>query len=100
VTAGTAPAVLHEEVPNISSSARSTIRGHIKISVRVTTDRAGNVVGDSLETSGPSKYFARQVTAAARKWKFAPIQGRDSQQWLLWFELTREGATARAKPES
>ncbi|HZO24238.1 MAG TPA: protein kinase [Steroidobacteraceae bacterium] len=94
----TSPAVLHEEVPNIPLSARSTIRGHIKISVRVTTDRAGNVVDEVLETPGPSHYFAKLVSSAARNWKFAPLQGRDSQQWLLWFELTRDGATAQATP--
>jgi len=99
VAASTSPGVLHQELPNISGSARSTIRGRIKISVQVTTDRSGEVVQAVLENAGPSKYFARQVETAARKWKFASVPGQDSQQWLLWFELTREGTTARATPQ-
>jgi TonB family protein len=105
VTAGTAqsspapakvvPAVLHQEVPDVPRSARDTIRGRIKITVRVNVDRSGNVVGQNLQ-SGASKYFDRLATEAARKWKFAPAENPASRAWLLHFEFTREGTTAHA----
>jgi hypothetical protein len=62
----------------------------------VTVDRSGNVVGDTLEIPGPSKYFAKLATAAAKKWKFAPADNQDSRVWLLWFEFTRGGTSGHA----
>jgi TonB family protein len=88
--------VLHEEIPAVPRSARETIHGHIRVTVRVTVDRAGNVVGETLEDPGPSKYFARLATEAARKWKFAPTDKQSSRKWLLRFEFTRGGTTAHA----
>jgi serine/threonine protein kinase len=92
------PIVLHEEIPNVPRHIRDTIRGHIRVTVRVTADGSGNVVGETLENPGPSKYFARLATEAARKWKFAPAGNHDSRKWLLRFEFTRGGATGRAAP--
>jgi TonB family protein len=91
-----APSVLHEEIPDVPRRNRETIRGHIKVAVRVTVDSSGNVVGETLENPGPSKYFARLATEAARKWKFSPAGNRDSRKWLLQFEFTRAGATGHA----
>jgi len=88
--------VLHQEIPDVPRSARESIRGHIKVSVRVTVDRAGNVVGVILENPGSSKYFARLATAAARKWKFSPADDQHSREWLLRFEFTRGGTTGYA----
>jgi TonB family protein len=87
--------VLHQEIPEISHRARSTIRGTIKVSVRVKVDAAGNVVGATLESRGSSKYFARLASNAARKWKFAAsdTQGRTERQ--LRFEFSRDGASAQ-----
>ncbi len=89
------PFVIHEEIPEISRHARDTIRGHIKIAVRVTVDSSGNVVNEVLETRGPSYYFARLATDAARKWKFVPAD-QDSRKWLLRFEFARDGVTGHA----
>jgi hypothetical protein len=36
-----------------------SIRGAIKIAVRVIVDRSGNVVAATLDNRGSSKYFAR-----------------------------------------
>jgi TonB family protein len=88
--------VLHKEIPDVPRSARHTIHGHFDVAVRVTVDSSGNVVDETLENPGPSKYFARLATAAARKWKFAPADNQDSRQWLLWFEFTRGGTTGHA----
>jgi TonB family protein len=90
------PAVLHEVIPDVPRRARDTIHGHIMVAVRVTVDSAGNVVDESLDNHGPSKYFARLATEAARKWKFAPTNDPVSRKWLLRFEFTRGGATGHA----
>jgi TonB family protein len=90
------PFVLHEEIPDVPRRNRDTIRGHIKVSVRVTVDSSGNVVDETLENPGPSKYFGRLATEAARKWKFAPAGNHDSRKWLLRFEFTRGGTTGHA----
>jgi serine/threonine protein kinase len=88
--------VLHEEIPDVPRKASDTIHGHFNVAVRVTVDSSGNVVGETLENPGPSKYFARLGTAAARKWKFAPADNQDSREWLVSFEFTRGGATGHA----
>jgi TonB family protein len=88
--------VLHQEIPDVPRSARESIRGNIKVTVRVSVDRAGNVVGTTLEERGSSKYFARLATEAARKWKFVAAQDPPSRAWRLRFEFTRGGAAAHA----
>jgi len=88
--------VLHQEIPDISPSARASIRGRIKVAVRVTVDRSGNVIGEALENHGSSKYFARLATEAAKKWRFSPADDPGTRVWLLRFEFTRDGATAHA----
>ena len=90
------PAVLHQEIPEVSRHARESIRGRIKITVRVTVDRSGNVIGQRLLNSGSSKYFARLAGGAAGKWKFAPADKQGSRAWLLQFEFTRGGVVAHA----
>jgi TonB family protein len=90
------PSVLHEEIPDVPRRNRETIRGHIRVSVRVTVDSSGKVVEETLEKPGPSKYFARLATEAARKWKFVPAGNHDSRKWLLQFEFTRGGARGHA----
>jgi TonB family protein len=87
--------VLHQEIPTVLPSARESIHGHIKVTVRVTVDRSGEVVGETVEDAGSSKYFARVATAAARKWRFVPADNQNSREWLLRFEFTRDGTTAR-----
>jgi TonB family protein len=90
------PSVLHEEIPDVPRSARDTIHGRIKIAVRVAVDSSGSVTSAALEKSGPSNYFARLATAAAKKWKFAPANNQDSRKWLLRFEFTRGGTIGHA----
>src|SRR3984957_6434920 len=60
----TASPVLHQEIPDVPRSARESIHGNIKVTIRVSVDRAGNVVGTTLEDRGSSKYFARLATEA------------------------------------
>jgi serine/threonine protein kinase len=90
------PSVIHEEIPDVSRHARESIHGHIKVTVRVTVDGSGNVVGEAVEKSGSSKYFARLSAEAAGKWKFAAAADPDPRVWLVRFDFSRGGATAHA----
>jgi serine/threonine protein kinase len=90
------PTVLHQENPDLSRSARESVRGVIKIAVRVIVDRSGNVAAAMLDSHGSSKYFARAAVDAAKKWKFSQSPDDASRVWLLHFEITRAGTTADA----
>jgi TonB family protein len=89
-------AVIHEEIPKVPQSARATIRGRVKVAVRVTVDRSGTVVRDTFENAGPSKYFNHLASQAARKWKFVSADNEGSREWLLRFEFGRDGTTVHA----
>jgi hypothetical protein len=88
--------VLHQEIPDVSRSARATIRGVIKIAVRVIVDRSGDVVATTLDHRASSRYFARAALDAAEKWRFAQDADQASRVWLLRFEFSRAGTTAHA----
>jgi TonB family protein len=90
------PFVLYKAIPDVPRSASNTIHGHISIVVRVTVDSSGKVVDETLDNPGPSKYFARLATTAAKKWRFAPAENQASREWLLWFEFARDGTTGHA----
>lgn len=90
--------VVRQVPPKFAPSAQRTIRGKIKLRVRVHVDPAGNVTRADLVSAGPSKYFARLVMDAARQWKFVPTTGSGERRWMLYFELTRKGNTAQAQP--
>jgi TonB family protein len=88
---------LHEEIPQVSRGSRDTIHGRIRVTVRVTVNGAGDVVHETLEYPGPSKYFARQASAAAQKWKFGPASAPDSsREALIEFGFNRWGTTGHA----
>jgi TonB family protein len=88
--------VVHQEIPDLSRGARQSIRGVIKVPVRVIVDRSGNVITATLDNRASSKYFARIAMEAAKKWKFAEGPDAASRAWLLHFQFTRAGATANA----
>ncbi len=84
--------VLQQVLPQVSRSAQNTIHGHVKVSVQLSVDTSGNVSQAELISPGPSKYFANQALAAARRWKFNPPQ-KDGQpsasEWDLRFQFGR-----------
>jgi len=94
-----AAGVVHGDVaqrvlPEVLESARNTIRGTVKVAVRVDVDRSGDVESAELESHGPSKYFARTALEAAQLWRFKPpmVGGRGVlSTWTLRFEFTRGG---------
>ena len=88
--------VAHQAVPEVLQSARKSIRGTVRVSIRVNVDQSGNVQDAELESRGPSKYFARAALEAAQDWKFkAPmVSGRGVlSSWTLRFEFTRDATT-------
>jgi TonB family protein len=90
-----AASVAREDIPAVPAHARATIHGHIKVTVRVTIDASGAVVGESLVHPGPSRYFARLASESARRWRFQPAGGSGSHQAVIRYDFARSGTTAR-----
>ena len=89
--------VLKEVLPDVPQKARDTIRGTVRVSVRVAVDPSGSVVGATLDSPGPSKYFANLALQAARRWEFRPAEadGRHvSSERILRFEFKRTATKA------
>jgi len=86
--------VLEQVLPDVPVSARNTITGKIRVSVRVTVSPAGEVTDTALTNPGPSKYFARLAEEASRRWKFKPAEA-DGQPvasaWILRYQFTQSG---------
>jgi TonB family protein len=84
--------VLQQVLPDVSRGAQSTIEGHVRVSVQVSVDSAGNVSQSKLVSPGPSKYFASRALAAANRWKFTPplVDGKAvASEWTLRFQYGR-----------
>lgn len=99
VAAALEPGVIHRVVPDVPAQARDTIRGTVRVIVRVDVDSLGEVKQAVLDTQGPSAYFAGLAVRAAQQWKFSP-QNLGAQkfpdEWLLRFDFTTTGANAVA----
>lgn len=83
--------VVRQVLPNVPASARATIRGTLRVGVKVEVDEEGSVASAELDSGGPSKYFARLALQAAQDWKFSPpsIDGKNAaSEWLLRFAFT------------
>ena len=94
--------VVHQVLPEVAQSARDTIRGRVRVSVRVDVDPSGSVEHADLESPGPSKYFARLALQAAQRWRFKPpmVAGRNVlSSWILRFEFTRAETTVVPRQE-
>jgi TonB family protein len=86
--------VAQQVLPEVPKSARETIRGTVRVGVRISVDSAGNVTEAELDSPGPSKYFAHLALDAAQQWRFEPpkVQGRNVlSDWLLHFQFTGQG---------
>jgi TonB family protein len=90
---GPAAAVLHRVLPEVPRSARDTIRGHVRVGVKVVVDASGNVARETLESAGPSKYFDRLALEAAKAWRFTPVRS----EWILRFAFGR--TSTEVEPE-
>lgn len=94
---------LHEEIPDVPQRARRSIRGHVRVSVRVIVDNDGSVFAALVDEPGPSPYFARIALDAAKQWTFPPSaasRGRTAdRRWaMVRFDFTRDGTTGQAAP--
>jgi TonB family protein len=85
-----------EVIPNVPRSARETIRGTVRVSVRVIVDKEGTVLVATADDPGPSRYFERLAIQASKKWTFAPADAEEQRIMLVRFNFTRAGTTARA----
>jgi TonB family protein len=92
------PLPLHEVIPDVPQSARQTIRGTVKVTVRVIVDRQGMVLAATPDDPGPSPYFARLAVEASKQWTFAPANTDEQRVMRVRFNFTRAGTTARANP--
>jgi len=93
--------VLTQVLPEVSDKSRSTIRGTVKVIVKVRVDTSGNVSAAELAATGPSRFFADAALAAARRWDFAPakVDGHAvPSEWLLHFNFTPTETTVAPLP--
>lgn len=89
------PAALREVIPDIPLAARRTIRGDIKVWVRVIVNQDGSVFAAMPDRAGPSRYFERQALDAARKWTFPPVDTPAQRVAQIHFDFSRGGTTGR-----
>jgi TonB family protein len=91
------PSPINQVIPDVPSSARNTISGTIVVAIRVTLDKQGTVVGTSTVISGPSRYFERLATQAARQWTFTSSDSDEARTLQVRFYFRRSGTTASVK---
>jgi TonB family protein len=87
--------VLERVLPDVPEKASRTIHGQVGVIVRVMVDRSGDVSKVTLDSAGPSRYFANLAQRAAHRWKFKPAQVSGEavpSVWIIRFGF-REGAT-------
>jgi TonB family protein len=89
--------VLEQVVPNVSQKALDTIHGSVRVGVRVQVDPTGNVSDATLDSAGPSKFFADLALQAARRWQFnsPEVSGHSvPSTWVIRFQFTPNGSKA------
>jgi hypothetical protein len=90
------PSPTHESLPTVPRSALQTIRGTVRVAVRVTIDQHGLVVAAATQDRGPSRYFERLALESSRNWTFTAAAADAPRNLLLRFYFTRDGVTAHA----
>ncbi len=99
-SAGNAPgqSILARVLPEVPAKARNTIRGRVRVNIRVEVDANGAVVAAHNESPASSRYFGNLALQAARRWKFEPADAGPSQhprernlrEWNLHFQFVRD----------
>jgi TonB family protein len=92
------PAPVNEVIPDVPRSALQTIRGTVRVSVRVTVDKQGSVIEAVAVDRGPSRYFERLAVEASKQWTFTPANSEEQRMMLVRFNFTRAEASAHASP--
>jgi TonB family protein len=83
-----------QPMPEVTAQARNTIRGRVRLNVRVDVDPAGAVTDAKIEGSGGSRYFSNLALNTVRQWKFEPVKVNGSetgQRWRIRFEFLKSG---------
>ncbi|HLX46107.1 MAG TPA: TonB family protein [Bryobacteraceae bacterium] len=88
IVADKAPGVEQEVLPEIPRKAVATVHGTMVVNVRVQVDPSGSVSDVRLEPPAASRYFAKYVLDAAKRWKFKSAD--HPQEWTLRFVITRK----------
>jgi outer membrane biosynthesis protein TonB len=94
--AAASPAAVHEVLPDVPLNARRTIRGHIKVWVRVIVNPDGSVFAATPDRAGSSRYFERLALEAAEQWTFPPADAPSQRIMQVRFDFSRDGTTGRA----
>jgi len=87
---------INEAIPDVPRSALKTIRGTIRVSVRVIVGQEGTVLSATTIDHGPSRYFERLAIEASKKWTFTRADSEVQRITVVTFNFTRAGTTARA----
>jgi TonB family protein len=85
--------VLRQVLPDVPQSAKDTITGTIRVSVRVEVDSSGKVTAAEFASPGPSRYFANLAQKAAQRWEFSPPEAGGqpaASVWLLRFRFRQD----------
>lgn len=91
--------VAQRAMPDVPHKSLATIEGKFESTVRVNVDAQGDVTDTSLQSPGPSKYFANLALEASRKWKFKPAQSGGhavASVWTLRYTFRRSGPEVTA----
>jgi len=86
--------VAQQVMPDVPEKASRTISGTVKVSIQVNVDPNGSVSNASVDSQGPSRYFANLALEAAHSWKFAPARVGEqavASVWLLHFQFRQSG---------
>jgi TonB family protein len=93
------PAVLRKVLPEVSEKSRSTIRGTVRINVRVQINPDGTVSSAELANPAPSQFFAAAALKAARQWQFAtPSSSGANPSAIIRFDFTPTSTSAGVSP--
>jgi serine/threonine-protein kinase len=87
---------LRHVTPDVPVSALRTVKGHVKVWVRVVVERDGSVFAATAERAGPSRYFERLAIEAAKQWTFPPVEADARRLVQIRFDFSRDGTTAHA----
>jgi TonB family protein len=88
--------VAYRAIPDVPQSIRDTIHGLVRVRIGIQVDSNGSVSDATIDSSGPSRYFANLALQTARDWKFRPaeIDGRAvGSKWILEFRFGQGGTT-------
>jgi TonB family protein len=83
-----APGVEQEILPEIPPRAVATVHGTMVVNVRVRVDSSGNVSDVKLEPPAASRYFAKYILDASKRWKFSAADR--AQEWTLRYVITKK----------